>query len=170
MKTCIWRLKPKLSFPELPRCGKGVSSNFSSVSEFLFFMWNLFFFAPNTAWGSCDGHNALFKYFFSFLNSLNLYCLLVQFQLLDFIIFSFVVHCGAVVYSAKNVGVLQSQILIIRTHCLLAELPFQLLDFIIFKTHSCRALQSGRVFTLTVVMVQFQEKNFPYCSMLYTVK
>ena len=84
---------------------------------------------------------------------------------------SFIVHCGAVVYSAKNVGVLQSQnFIIIRTHCLLAELPFQLLDFINFKTQFCHALQSGRVFTLTVVMVQFQEKNFPYCSMLYTVK
>ena len=30
--------KAELSFPELPRCGKGVRSNFSSISEFLFFM------------------------------------------------------------------------------------------------------------------------------------
>ena len=29
--------KAELSFPEVPRCGIGVSSNFSSVSEFLFF-------------------------------------------------------------------------------------------------------------------------------------
>ena len=56
-------------------------------------------------------------------------------------------HCGAVVYSAKNVGVLQSQnFIIIRSHCLLAELPFQLLDFIIFKTQFCRALAERSCF------------------------
>ena len=45
--------KAELSFPELPRCGIGVSSNFSSVNEF--FYVKIGFLTPNTAGGSSDG-------------------------------------------------------------------------------------------------------------------
>ena len=47
--------KAELSFPELPRCGIGVSSNFSSVNEFFIFYVKIGFLTPNTAGGSSDG-------------------------------------------------------------------------------------------------------------------
>ena len=64
--------KPNYPFQSYPAAAKVLEVILAVLVNF-YFLYEICFSSRLTLLGSCDGHNALFKYFFSFLNSCTAY-------------------------------------------------------------------------------------------------